>query len=308
MRSRLMVAPMFGLAMLLAACSAGAGSATKAPAAAAPAATPAAVVAAATTAAEGGYSKGGGATSGAAAVALATTGLGSVLADGAGKTLYVFTPDGTGASTCYDKCASAWPPLLSDAAPTLGTGLDAEDFAMAARTDGTKQLTFYGHPLYYFAGDQTAGDTKGQGVGEKWYVVDGTGAMVGATAAAPASSAAAAGGTAVALADTKLGKILVDAKGMTLYMFTADSAGKSACSGDCVGNWPPLLSDAAPTLGAGLDAEDFTTITRDDGGKQLAFYGMPLYLFAGDKAAGDTNGQGVGTKWYVLDSKGTVVK
>jgi predicted lipoprotein with Yx(FWY)xxD motif len=120
--------------------------------------------------------------------------------------------------------------------------------------------------------------------------------------------APAAGTASVALADNALGTILVDGKGMTLYMFTADSAGKSACTGDCLANWPPLLSTAAPTLGAGLDAAGFATITRDDGGTQVTFHGMPLYSFAGDKAAGDANGQGVGSKWYVLKADGTVVK
>ncbi len=120
--------------------------------------------------------------------------------------------------------------------------------------------------------------------------------------------APAAGAASVALADNTLGTILVDGKGMTLYMFTADSAGKSACAGDCLANWPPLLSTAAPSLGAGLDAADFATITRDDGGTQVTFHGMPLYSFAGDKTTGDTNGQGVGSKWYVLKADGTVVK
>ncbi len=97
-------------------------------------------------------------------------------------------------------------------------------------------------------------------------------------------------------------------KGLTLYMFTPDTAKKSACTGDCAASWPPFTSDAAPTLGAGLDAEDFKTITRDDGSKQVTFYGHPLYFFAGDTAAGQSNGQGLGGKWYVLDSEGNPIK
>ena len=113
-------------------------------------------------------------------VNLATTSLGSVVVDGtSGKTLYIFTADSGGASACYDKCEAAWPPLLTDgSAPTLGTGLDAEDFATIDRTDGTKQVTFYGMPLYFFAADAAAGDVKGQGLNDKWFVVDAEGKQV----------------------------------------------------------------------------------------------------------------------------------
>ncbi len=105
--------------------------------------------------------------------------------------------------------------------------------------------------------------------------------------------------------DNALGKILVDGAGKTLYVFTPDgTTGKSTCTGDCIDNWPALVSDGAPTLGTGLDAEDFTSFTRDDGGAQVVFYAMPLYYFAGDKAAGDTNGQGLGGKWYVVGCRG----
>jgi predicted lipoprotein with Yx(FWY)xxD motif len=111
-------------------------------------------------------------------IALASTSLGSILVDGTGRTLYVFTPDTGGTPTCYDTCASNWPPLTSDAAPTVGDGLAAADFGSTKRTDGSTQITFHGHPLYYFAGDTQAGDTNGEGLNGKWFVVDATGQMV----------------------------------------------------------------------------------------------------------------------------------
>ena len=132
-------------------------------------------------------------------------------------------------------------------------------------------------------------------------------ASAAATAAPTEAPSAAAGGVAVNVASTSLGDVLVDGQGMTLYMFTADADGKSACSGDCLGTWPALVGDGAAP-GTGLDAGDFGTIVRDDGATQLTFFGMPLYHFAGDKAAGDVAGQGVGGKWYVLKADGTVVK
>src|SRR3954468_10999900 len=128
-----------------------------------------------------------------------------------------------------------------------------------------------------------------------------------ATAPPPAAGSPAAGGPAgVSLADSKLGKILVDAQGKTLYIFTPDgTSGKSVCTDKCLASWPALTSDATPTLGTGLDAGDFASITRaDTGAKQVTFYGMPLYYFAGDKAAGDTNGQGLNSKWYVIGADG----
>ena len=132
-----------------------------------------------------------------------------------------------------------------------------------------------------------------------------------ATAPASAEPSAqptdAAGGVTVELAETSLGSVLADGTGRILYVFTADSDGVSNCSGDCLANWPALLSDAAPSLGQGLDAEDFALITRDDGGSQVTLFGMPLYYFAGDTAPGDTNGQGVGGKWYVVDAAGKLV-
>jgi predicted lipoprotein with Yx(FWY)xxD motif len=129
-------------------------------------------------------------------------------------------------------------------------------------------------------------------------------------AAASPSESAAAGGPTVNLGDTSLGSVLVDGDGKTLYIFTPDaaSAGKSVCNGDCAAAWPPLLGDAAPTLGTGLEADDFTTITRDDGTTQIAFYGMPLYYFAADAAAGDVKGQGLNDKWYVIGADGTPIK
>jgi len=95
----------------------------------------------------------------------------------------------------------------------------------------------------------------------------------------------------------KVGSYLTDAKGMALYVFKKDSSGKSACAGDCVTKWPLYYREK---VGAGgLKEGDFATITREDGQKQTTYKGMPLYYFAGDKAANDTNGQGVKEVWYL---------
>lgn len=97
-----------------------------------------------------------------------------------------------------------------------------------------------------------------------------------------------------------IGKFLVDAKGMTLYIFKKDSMGKSACAGQCVERWPLYYREtvAAP---AGVIPGHFGVITREDGKKQTTYKGLPLYYFAGDKGPGDTAGQGVGSVWYVAN-------
>ena len=95
-------------------------------------------------------------------------------------------------------------------------------------------------------------------------------------------------------ADTAKGKALVDAKGMTLYIFDRDATGKSNCDGACATKWPPLkaAADAKPS-------GDWTVVTRDDGGKQWAYKGKPLYLFAKDTRPGDVAGDGVNSVWHI---------
>jgi predicted lipoprotein with Yx(FWY)xxD motif len=103
-------------------------------------------------------------------VNVATNPLGQILVDQDGMTLYILTDDTPGMSTCVDTCAQAWPPLEA-AIVTTGAGLVGQDFLLIARPDGTQQISANGQPLYRFAGDSQAGETMGQGVGNKWYVV-----------------------------------------------------------------------------------------------------------------------------------------
>lgn len=95
-----------------------------------------------------------------------------------------------------------------------------------------------------------------------------------------------------------IGSYLTDIKGMTLYTFKKDTPGKSVCEGDCLAKWPVYFVETVAAKD-GVDAKNFGTITRTDGKKQTTYKGMPLYFFAGDKVAGDTNGQGIKEVWYV---------
>ena len=102
---------------------------------------------------------------------------------------------------------------------------------------------------------------------------------------------------AMATVDGKKVKILTDSHGMTLYYFTPDTKTTSACGSGCTGTWPPLLSDAAQPAVTGLSGK--LTTVKDDSGMQVQYNGHFLYTYAADTAAGQTNGQGVGGKWFV---------
>lgn len=97
---------------------------------------------------------------------------GNILVDDRGMTLYRFTPDQPNVSTCYAACARAWPPLLADAVPPVQDATLSAGLGIAARTDGTQQLTFQGAPLYSYIGDSQPGDTAGQGSDGVWFVVN----------------------------------------------------------------------------------------------------------------------------------------
>ena len=129
----------------------------------------------------GGYGAPDETTTGATAsveLTLADTDLGEVLADGEGMTLYLFTEDSGGTSTCYDDCAAAWPPLTVEDRAAVSGGLDEGLVGSIERDDGTTQVTYNGHPLYYWANDTAPGDVNGQGVNDVWYVVDAEGNAV----------------------------------------------------------------------------------------------------------------------------------
>ena len=118
-----------------------------------------------------------------AALHVVTTEHGDILADAEGRTLYLFTPDEQGAPTCYDDCAQNWPPFVGPA--EVGAGVDEALVGVAARDDGSEQVTYNDWPLYYFANDAQPGDMNGQGVGGVWFVIGTDGEPVEAAAADP---------------------------------------------------------------------------------------------------------------------------
>jgi predicted lipoprotein with Yx(FWY)xxD motif len=114
----------------------------------------------------------------------------------------------------------------------------------------------------------------------------------------------------VRVAKSSLGSILVNASGLTLYLFKADSTTMSACTGACATAWPPLLANGTPTAGTGLTASKLGTITRSGGNRQVTYNGHPLYLFIKDTKPGQTTGQGVtafGAAWFAVSPAGNQI-
>ena len=257
-------------------------------------------------------------------------------------TLYIFTKDTADTSNCNADCLKKWPPLLTQGSPKLGDGVDSALIGTAALADGTKIVTYNHMPLYYWVKDAKPGDTTGQGVGEVWFVIAPDGQMI---QPAPAetnenansnansnsngnennnsnsnenenensnsntnSSAEAVEPTISVVNDPTYGDILVGDNGMTLYMFTRDTADTVTCSGDCLVKWPPLLTQGSPSLGDGVDGAMVGTAPMPDGTMIVTYNHMPLYYWYEDTKAGDTAGQGVGDVWYVVAPDGSVNK
>lgn len=118
-------------------------------------------------------------------------------------------------------------------------------------------------------------------------------------------------GATVSLRTTKVGAILVNSKGQTLYLFAQDTNGRSSCAGACAKNWPPAVVRVKPTAGPGIKASLLGTTMRSDGRRQVTYNRHPLYSFVFDKQAGQTNGEGVrafGARWWAVSAKGAAVK
>jgi predicted lipoprotein with Yx(FWY)xxD motif len=136
-------------------------------------------------------------------------------------------------------------------------------------------------------------------------------ATTGSAAGQPAPTAVNGAAAKVELRSTKLGKVLVDGKGHTLYLFKKDKASKSSCFGACATPWPPLTTTGKPAAGASIAASKLGTTDRGHGVKQVTYNGLPLYGFIQDTNAGQTNGEGVkafGAEWYAVSAAGKAVE
>ncbi|HEY1916421.1 MAG TPA: hypothetical protein VGH27_12675 [Streptosporangiaceae bacterium] len=212
------------------------------------------------------------------------------------RTLYTLTADTPRAPTCTATggCDALWPPLLTNARAKAGTGAHRGPIGTIRRSDGNLQVTYRGHPVYFFALDLGAGAAAGQTNGEHiedpapidgvWYTLlpNGTPASGSATIGSESS------GSTNILADAGA----VNGVTSTLYAFTADTATMSNCTGECARIWPPVLTQSAPTAGQMADGSLLGAIQRGDGTFQVTYNGHPLYYFANALDTG-TQGNGV---------------
>jgi predicted lipoprotein with Yx(FWY)xxD motif len=159
-------------AALLAGCGSSSSSSSSSTAASTPASTPTQSTTATTTAAAGPG----------VAVETKKSKLGTILAAGPQqRTVYLFEADKGTSSTCDGDCAKDWPPVTTDGAPTVSGGAVSADLGTTTRKDGSKQVTYKGHPLYFFDDDKDSGDTEGQGskaFGAGWYAMKANGTKI----------------------------------------------------------------------------------------------------------------------------------
>ena len=220
----------------------------------------------------------------------------TILTNAQGKTLYYFTPDTATTSACTGSCAQAWPPLLAtgSAAPASSGTLSGK--LTVVTTVNGNQVAYNGHLLYTFSGDSASGQTNGEGVLGKWFVATADLAVGNSSG----STATALVKTATAMVQGKSVTILTDAQGKTLYYFKADTATTSACTGSCAQAWPPLLATGSGTPTSATPLPSKLSVVKTGNGNQVEYSDYLLYTFSGDSAPGQTNGEGVLGKWFVV--------
>lgn len=196
--------------------------------------------------------------------------LGSYFTDSNGMSLYFFTKDSENLNSCQGNCIVNWPIFHADQLQ-IPAFLNADDFSEFIRTDGTKQSTYKGWPLYYFVKDQNVDDVIGEGVGDVWFLAKSDYKIMLGTS-------------------TEWGNYLTDDYGRTLYYFDKDTPEMSVCEGNCLVNWP-AYKNMAGSVPSTLNTDDFGTITRSDGSLQASYKDYPLYYFLKDQEHGDQIGR-----------------
>ena len=252
---------------------------------------------------------------GQAQVILESTAVGTVLAAQVAngyRSLNTLTFDTPTSATCTGPCTGIWPPLLTDRQASAGPGVNRDGLGIVTRPDGTRQVTYFGHPVYLFFGDLGAGAPSGLTNGEYlvdqfahgvWYLLAPTG--IPDPGPLPIASMAAAPGTVLAVNPPSA----FASRPFAVYAFSADSATASACTGTCATFWPPVLVNGSLTAaaGSGVSQAGLGTITRPDGTFQVTYFGHPLYFFSFDQP-GQTVGENItafGGTFKVVDLSGT---
>lgn len=214
------------------------------------------------------------------------------LANRSGFSLYTFANDTPGASVCSGNCLVNWPPLLANPGDQASPPYSIIERSMGTAANAL-QWAYHGKPLYFFKGDTTAGLTAGKAI-PNWLLARPMPIQIVADATL-GSHLAAAGSVKLAMPVSGVEQTsIAERSGFTLYTFDNDTAGVSNCSGNCLTNWPALIAHAGAVASA-----PYSLVMRASGEMQWALNGMPLYFFAGDTLAGQTNGEALGNNWFV---------
>jgi predicted lipoprotein with Yx(FWY)xxD motif len=228
---------------------------------------------------------------------------GQILVDGNGNTVYFFSLDADGKSACTAGCLAIWP-VSYNPGTTLGAGLTASDFSSITRSDGSKQTTYKGWPLYTYSGDTAPGSTNGDGIMGIWFVAKPDYTVMLAVTQLVGLDGVQYDSTYKAGTGPTL--YMTDDHGVTLYSFTVDKSGKnnwtlSDFSNDAV--WPIVQLSTIQSVPSSLDKSAFSSITVFTK-PQLTYKGWPVYKFGADaNTRGNTKGVSVtapGT-WPVMD-------
>jgi predicted lipoprotein with Yx(FWY)xxD motif len=233
---------------------------------------------------------------------------GNILTDNNGKTLYSFSMDVSGASSCNDGCALTWLPFYKDT-PVLGTGIDPADFSTITRADGSKQNTYKGWPIYYYKADVKAGDVNGDGINNFWFVAKPDYSVMLANAQLVGRDGVQY--TSLSKPGQEVSQYLTDAYGRTLYAYAPDKFKKNNYTKPDFSNdaiWPVYTVTALQSVPSILDKTQFDMITVF-GKTQLVYKGWPLYYFGTDAGVrGSTKGVSVPAPgvWPIVNSNSTV--
>lgn len=218
---------------------------------------------------------------------------GNILTDSAGRTLYFFSMDASGSSSCSGGCVTAWPIFYKEN-PTLDSSLTASDFGVITRADGSKQTTYKGWPLYYYQSDAKAGDVKGEALQNVWFVAKPDYTVMLANTQLVGNDGVKYKSDYTA--GDEITQYITDAYGRTLYAFAPDKFNTNTYTKADLSNntvWPMFEVSAIKNAPSTLNKTSFATITVF-GKTQLTFKGWPLYYFGADaQTRGNTKGVSV---------------
>jgi predicted lipoprotein with Yx(FWY)xxD motif len=254
--------------------------------------------------------------------------LGPVVTNAGGFTLYRFDKDDPKApkSNCDGACAQTWPPVA--AGSTAANGIESKALGEVVRTDGSKQLTIGGWPVYRYSQDTSPGETKGQTVAN-WGAIAPDGKRAarstqrdsGKERTEPNRDSRDERGredrgrennqeseiTVNIINQTVLGGILVDSRGRTLYN-NGGGFGQSTCVGSCRSRWQPALIRGGNIRVNGIDSRLVSSRRLPDETVQLVINGEPVFVFDGDSVRGDITGHGMSNRWSAINSNGQRVR